>query len=88
MLWKEDIQDRSVTVVLAGRDSVIDTKAIRAYLLGSENWTLETMDLVDLGRKDDRLDVIWFQDLDHGQVFGQKRTRSSLLEIVWTFCNK
>jgi pimeloyl-ACP methyl ester carboxylesterase len=88
MLWKEDIQDRPVAVVLAGRDSVIDTKAIRAYLLGSENWTLETMDLMDLGRKDDRLDVIWFQDLDHGQIFDQKRTRSSLLEIVWTFCNK
>ncbi|RMJ13501.1 hypothetical protein CDV36_006850 [Fusarium kuroshium] len=86
LLWKEDIQDRPVTVVLAGRDSVIDTKSIRAYLLGSGNWALETTDLMDLGRKDDGLDVIWFQDLDHGQVFDEKRTRSRLVEIVWTFC--
>ncbi|UPK96655.1 hypothetical protein LCI18_007590 [Fusarium solani-melongenae] len=47
-------------------DSVIDTKSIRAYLLGSDNWALETTDLMDLGRKDDGLDVIWFQDLGHG----------------------
>ena len=77
-----------MTVALAGRDSVIDTKAIRAYLLGSDNWTLETTDLMDLGQRDDRLDVIWFQDLDHGQVFDEKRTRSSLVEIVWTLCEK
>ncbi|RKK97089.1 hypothetical protein BFJ70_g17626 [Fusarium oxysporum] len=88
LLWKEDIRDHPVTVVLAGRDSVIDTKAIRAYLLGSDNWILETTDLMDLGQKGDRLDVIWFQDLDHGQVFDEKRTRSSLVEIVWTFCKK
>ncbi|KAH7200779.1 hypothetical protein BKA60DRAFT_658606 [Fusarium oxysporum] len=78
LLWKEDIRDHPVTVVLAGRDSVIDTKAIRAYLLGSDNWILETTDLMDLGQK----------DLDHGQVFDEKRTRSSLVEIVWTFCKK
>lgn len=77
-----------MTVVLAGRDSVIDTKAIRAYLLGSDNWALETTDLMDLGRKDDGLDVIWFQDLDHGQVFDEKKTRSRLVEIVWTFCKQ
>jgi hypothetical protein len=87
-LWKEDIRDHPVTVVLAGRDSVIDTKAIRAYLLGSDNWTLETTDLRDFGQKGDRLDVVWFEDLDHGQVFDEKRTRSSLVEIVWTFCKK
>jgi hypothetical protein len=87
-LWKEDIRDHPVTVALAGRDSVIDTKAIRAYLLGSDNWTLETTDLMDLGQNGDGLDVIWFQDLDHGQVFDEKRTRSSLVEIVWTLCKK
>jgi hypothetical protein len=77
-----------VTVALAGRDSVIDTKAIRAYLLGSDNWTLETTDLMELGKKGDRLDVTWFQNMDHGQVFDEKRTRSSLVEIVRTFCKK
>ncbi|KAJ0126705.1 Uncharacterized protein HZ326_30188 [Fusarium oxysporum f. sp. albedinis] len=59
LLWKEDIRDHPVTVVLARRDGGIDTKAIRAHLLRSDNWALETTDLIDLGRKDDRLYVIW-----------------------------
>jgi hypothetical protein len=87
-LWKEDIRDRPVTVILAGRDSVIDAKAIRAYLLGSDSWALETTDLMDLRRKDDGLDVIWFEDMDYGQVFDKKRTRSRLVEVVWTFCKE
>ena len=77
-----------MTVVLAGRDSVIDTKAIRAYLLGSDNWTLETTDVIDFGQNGDELDVVWFQDLDHGEVFNEKSTRSSLVKIVWTLCKK
>jgi hypothetical protein len=59
-LWKEEIRNHPVTVALAGRDSVIDSKAIQAYLLGSDNWTLETTDLIDLRKKGNRLDVTWF----------------------------
>jgi hypothetical protein len=88
VLWKEDIQDRPATVVLAGRDCVIDTKAIRAYLLSLDKWALVTTDLMDRGRKDDGLDVIWFQDLDHGQVFDEKRTRSSLVKVIWNLCKE
>jgi hypothetical protein len=88
LLWKEDIQDRPAAVVLAGRDSVIDTRAIRAYLLGSENWVLEKADKSNLERKNDKMNVIWFEDLDHGQVFDEKKTRSGLVEIVRTFCQR
>ncbi|CEI67841.1 unnamed protein product [Fusarium venenatum] len=88
VLWKEDIQDRPATVVLAGRDCVIDTKTIRAYLLGLDKWALVTTDLMDRGRKDEGLDVIWFQDLDHGQVFDEKRTRSSLVKVIWNLCKQ
>jgi hypothetical protein len=75
-------------VVLAGRDCVIDTKTIRAYLLGLDKWALVTTDLMDRGRKDEGLDVIWFQDLDHGQVFDEKRTRSSLVKVIWNLCKQ
>jgi hypothetical protein len=43
---------------------------------------------MDLGRENDKLDVIWFQDLDPDQVFDEKRTGSSRAEIVWTFCKE
>ena len=37
ILWKEDIQNRRVTVVLSGKDLIVDTKAVKAYLTGSES---------------------------------------------------
>lgn len=88
VLWKEDIQGRPVTVVLGGRDIVVDTKMIRAYLTGSNNWTIETANWTETARNRDGLDVLWFPDLDHGQAFEGKRTRSRLVEIVQRFCKK
>lgn len=81
ILWKEDIQGHQVTVVLAGRDLIVDTKAVAAYLTGADDWMLET------GGKDrrlegDALNMVWFQDLDHGQVFDKRRTRQLLVDIM------
>jgi hypothetical protein len=86
VLWKEDIQGHPVSVVLAGRDIVMDAKVIRAYLMGSGDWVLESGDWTDGVWKDDRLDVLWFQDLDHGQVFEVKGTRRRLVQIVRRLC--
>jgi hypothetical protein len=73
-------------VVLAGKDSVIDTRAIRAYLLGSESWASEQVESSDPSKKSGQMDVVWFEDLDHGQVFDHKKTRNSVVEIVQMFC--
>lgn len=86
VLWKEDVEGHNVTVVLAGRDVIVDTKAIGAYLTGSDDWSLETESWENGVWKGDGLDVMWFQDLDHGQVFDTKRTRKRLVEIVRRFC--
>ncbi|KAH6874275.1 hypothetical protein B0T10DRAFT_587751 [Thelonectria olida] len=85
-LWKEDIQGHHVTVVLAGRDVIVDTKVIGAYLTGADDWFLETRSGEDVVWKGDGLDVMWFQDLDHGQVFNGRRTRKRLVDIVRRFC--
>ncbi|EEU33859.1 uncharacterized protein NECHADRAFT_101054 [Fusarium vanettenii 77-13-4] len=86
ILWKEDIQGHRVTVVLGGRDAIIDTKVIGAYLTGSDDWNLETTSWKDGVWKGDGLDVLWFHDLDHGQVFKGRRTRMRLVDIVRRFC--
>ena len=88
VLWKEDIQGHHVTVVLAGRDIVIDSKAIWAYLTGSADRIGDTDDRKDGEWKCDGLDVLWFQDLDHGQVFDEKRTRTRLDQIVRRLCKE
>ncbi|KAG5813917.1 hypothetical protein H9Q74_012482 [Fusarium xylarioides] len=88
LLWKEDLQDRPAAVALASRDSIIDTKSIRAHLVGSKDWaqspTKETGEVSSNGK----LDVIWFEDLDHGQAFDHKTTRLRLVETVRELCNE
>jgi hypothetical protein len=84
-LWKEDIQDHRVAVVLAGRDVIVDTRAIGAYLTGAADWSLETESWENGVWKGDGLDVLWFQDLDHGEVFTERKSRKRLVDIVRRF---
>ncbi|KAK2666307.1 hypothetical protein RAB80_017964 [Fusarium oxysporum f. sp. vasinfectum] len=84
-LWKEDIQHHRVAVVLAGRDVIVDTNAIVAYLTGTHDWSLETESWENGVWKGDGLEVLWFQDLDHGEVFSRRRTRQRLVDIVRRF---
>lgn len=60
-------------MALAGRDIVINTKVIREYLTGSTD-------------EGGGLDVLWFPELDHGQVFDDKRARHKLIQNVRGFC--
>ncbi|KFY89936.1 hypothetical protein V500_05389 [Pseudogymnoascus sp. VKM F-4518 (FW-2643)] len=83
-LWKEDIQDHRVAVVLAGRDVIVDTKAIGAYLTDADDWSLETESWENGLWKGDGLDVLWFQDLGHGEIFNG-RMRKRLVDIVRRF---
>jgi len=86
ILWKEDIRNRRVTVTLAGKDLITNTKAVAAYLTGSEDWIPDLRGWKNGVWGNDWLDVLWFQELDHGQVFDTNRTRGRLVEIVRKFC--
>ncbi|PON20280.1 hypothetical protein TGAM01_v210831 [Trichoderma gamsii] len=85
VLWKEDIQHHRVAVVLAGRDAIVDTNAVAAYLTGTDDWALETESWENGIWKGDGLDVLWFRDLDHGEVFSRRRTRKRLVDIISRF---
>ncbi|KAF5629998.1 ribose-phosphate pyrophosphokinase [Fusarium tjaetaba] len=88
LLWKEDLQDRPTAVVLASRDSIIDAKSIRAYLVGSKDWTQSPNKESEEVERDSNFDVIWFENLDHGQAFDYKTTRLRLVETVRGLCNE
>jgi hypothetical protein len=90
-LWKEDMQGHRVTVTLSGSDLIVNTKVIRAYMTGGDDWGLSSGGWGDEGWKGgewkgDGLDVLWYPDFHHGQVFDSKRTRRSLVDIVKRFC--
>lgn len=81
ILWKEDLTDRKVTVVLCGRDLIVDTKTVRAYLAGEGKWE-------DTLRTSNNLDVLWFEGIDHAQVFDKMVDRKRLISVLRRYCNE
>lgn len=84
ILWKHDLEGRLVTVVLCGRDIITDTKAVARYLtgeseIGIRDWKTKDWKGVDL-------DILWFQGLNHAQVFDRKEDRDHLTKAVRTYC--
>lgn len=74
-----------MTVVLAGRDIIVNTKVIGTYLTGAEDWIIMARDGGDGIWKDNGLNVLYFDDLNHGQVFDLRTTRRRLVDIVRGF---
>jgi hypothetical protein len=88
ILWKEDIQNRRVTVVLGGRDLIVDTEVVKAYLTENKSVRRESQGWKEGTWNGDGLDVLWFPELDHGQVFDKGRTRARLVDITKRYCIK
>ncbi len=85
ILWKEDIGDRRVTVVLGGKDLIVDTETVKSYLTDDGSGKE--------GRKEGMwkgsgLDVLWYPQLDHAQVFDKKTTRKQLVDVTRRYCQK
>ncbi len=86
ILWKHDLEARRVTVVLCGKDVIIDTEAVAQYLKGpsisskGNDWKAESW-------KGAGLDMLWFQELDHGQVFDLKKHRDRLVKATRAYCS-
>ena len=78
-------------MALGGNDLIVNTKVIRAYMTGGDDWILSSAGGGDEGWnggdwKGDGLDVLWFPDFHHGQVFDSKGTRRRLVDTVRRFC--
>lgn len=85
-MWKEDFADRPVTVVLSGRDLIVNTDHVGAYLTDAnatsrEKGTWKLREWIGKG-----LDILWFEDLDHAEVFDQKSTRVKVLRVIREYC--
>ncbi|KAF2466178.1 alpha/beta-hydrolase [Lindgomyces ingoldianus] len=87
ILWKEDIQNHRVTVVLGGKDLIVNTEAVRAYLASNGSASPEKGTWKEGHWKGDKLDVLWFSELDHAQVFDKRSTRATLVDIVRAYCD-
>lgn len=88
-----------LTVSLGEKDLIVNTEAVGRYLThGGATKTEEKGRVVcasvsprEDAWKDEKwlgngLEVLWFRDLDHGQVFDGKFTRALLVEVVQGYC--
>lgn len=82
ILWKHDIQGRRVTVVLCGRDLITNTEAVGKYLACHEDQASTDSSWKHREWTGRDLDIIWYKDLDHSQIFEAKGNYDRLIEVV------
>ena len=82
ILWKHDMNGRPVTVSLASRDLIVDTEAVGRYLAQDANGKPTTEEWKRREWNGKGLNVLWFDDLDHAQVFDSRRNCEILAQIV------
>lgn len=73
---------RQVTVSLASRDLIVDTEAVGRYLAQDANGKPTTEEWKQREWKGKGLDILWFDGLDHAQVFDSRPNSEILAQIV------
>lgn len=92
ILWKHELNGRRVTVSLSGRDLIVDTKSVANYLT-KDGAVLDTDDSTPSAPnknswRPEGLNVVWFSDLDHSQVFDRRHNRTRIGDITRSYCIK
>lgn len=82
ILWRHDIAGRRVTVSLASRDLIVDTDAVGRYLAQEGDSKPTTEEWKYREWKGQGLDILWFDDLDHAQVFDSRPDRENLIQVI------
>ncbi|KAI0703756.1 Alpha/Beta hydrolase protein [Cytidiella melzeri] len=79
ILWKDDLKGRKIGVSLAEKDQIVDAESVRKYLTDEDTpnklWISE----------DKQLEVLWYSDLDHAQVFDDSVPRKPLHDMLARF---
>ena len=81
ILWKEDVKNRDLTVVASGADLIVDTVAVGRYLMEADGSRLSN-DWKSRPWEGRGLEFIWFEDLDHAQVFDSKTNYDVLVRAI------
>ena len=76
------MRGRQVTVSLAGKDLIVDTETVGRYLAGKQSEKPSTEDWKHRAWKGQGLEILWFNELDHAQVFDSRRTCEHLVKAI------
>jgi len=92
-------KSRKVAVCLAERDLIVDTTTVQQYLVNGKNWTsasnsLQQSNSIDTtsspvsehGGDNNSIEVLWFDGLDHAQVFDKKEATAQIIDLTRRCC--
>lgn len=82
IVWKHDLHDRPVTVVLCGKDIIVNTEAVGHYLASDRDQDSADSTWKNQAWEGNGLNIVWYSDLDHAQVFERKRDYAKLVKII------
>ncbi|KZV88806.1 hypothetical protein EXIGLDRAFT_741085 [Exidia glandulosa HHB12029] len=84
ILWKSDLQGVRSAVVLSERDQIIPASEVWTYLTGSKiDWADKSIGLAAKWKSpDDEMEVMFYRDVDHSQVFETAARRAGLLDAL------
>lgn len=88
ILWRRDIDHRRTTVVLSGKDLIVDTEAVGQYLARDGNRNLDGQVWKHRPWTGKGIDLLWFEHLDHAQVFDSRRNREKLVHVIQEYSKK
>ena len=101
IIWKEDLgikgeknqkEGRNVTVVLSGKDLIVDTETVGQYLVGSSSEKKAVQKEATRAWKNRPwigygLELLWYEQLDHAQVFEFEKTRRPVIKAISVYSN-
>ncbi|KAL8998554.1 MAG: hypothetical protein Q9169_002394 [Polycauliona sp. 2 TL-2023] len=94
ILWKEELGGRRCTVVLGAKDIVVAAEEVGRYLTreegvsavddrrrrdGDDGWKKQ-------GWKGKGIDVLWFEENDHGEIIDTSEGREVLIRVAQEYC--
>ncbi|KAI1812129.1 hypothetical protein GGS20DRAFT_578583 [Poronia punctata] len=92
-------RSRKVAVCLAERDLIVDTATLRKYLVNEKDWMSvgnapqqsdhmnETQQHASQDNPDSsNLEVVWFDGLDHAQIFDRTKSTGLLIDMTRQYC--
>ena len=86
ILWKDELKGKRVTVLLSGKDIIVDTERLGKYL--SEDHDIKEAGSTDIedwktrSWNDKGLNIMWCKGLNHAEVFNFASERAPLVYII------
>ena len=76
------MQGRRFTVSLCEEDIIVNTEAVGRYLARNGNERPASQDWKHQAWTGEGLDILWFDKLDHAQVFDSRHNRERLVNVI------